>query len=176
MKSTIGVYIDQQSALDAIEALKKAGFPATQISLLGHAPEQAPAEGDIVSDGTSDPDLYERQMKIATRGVGIGAVVGPILGILAGIGLLSIPGLGTLVGAGAIAGGLAGLDAGLIGGGVISALAIAAGGKENEGKYQGHLEEGRYLIIAQGTPDEVKHAHDVLTEHDNHMALDVHHV
>ena len=171
MKSTIGVYADQQSALAAIETLKAAGFPATQISLLGHAPEYH--DGDIVSDGAAQPDVFERPMKIATRGVGIGAVVGPILGILAGIGLLSIPGLGTIVGAGAIAGGLAGLDAGLIGGGVISALAIAAGGKGS--KYQTHLEEGRYLIIAQGTPDEVKHAHDVLDEHNNNVELDLHH-
>ena len=39
MKSTIGVYDNHELAVAAIQELKNAGFPANQISLLGHARE-----------------------------------------------------------------------------------------------------------------------------------------
>ena len=167
MKSTIGVYDNQEKALAAITELKAAGFPANKISLLGHAKEEE-------SGASEDDTAYDKPMKIAATGIGIGAVVGPIVGALAGIGLLAIPGLGLLVGAGALAGAVAGLDVGIIGGGIVSALAIAGTSGQHDDKYHGHLKEGRYLVVAQGTPEEVKHASEVLHSHDAHIDLDVH--
>lgn len=169
MKSTVGVYETQEKALAAIQQLKAAGFPANQLSLLGHARE----EGSTASGEEADPDDFSKQMKIGAVSVGVGAIVGPVLGALAGIGLLAIPGLGVLVGAGALAGAVAGLDVGLVGGGIIGALAIA-NSKDKHDDYHEHLKEGRYLVVAQGSEEEVAHAREVLQGHDNHLGLDSH--
>jgi len=145
MTSTIGVYHNQQDALAAVQELKTAGFPANQLSVLGHA--KGETEEDRLEALDADHEM-DQPLKIAATGVGIGAVIGPVLGALTGLGILAIPGVGFLVGAGALAGAVAGLDAGLIGGGLISALAIARSNKVHEDKYKEHLEAGRYLVVA----------------------------
>jgi hypothetical protein len=177
MKATIGVYDDQAKALDAIKALKAAGYPEGQISMITHSKDAHhpvdPGESEE-AEGVDSDNVYQKPMRIAATGVGIGAVVGPVLGALAGVGMLAIPGLGVLVGAGALAGAIAGLDVGIIGGGIISALAIARVNQHHEELYQEHLQEGRYLVVAQGNESEIEHARDVLHSHDEHVHLDTH--
>jgi hypothetical protein len=177
MKATIGVYDNHDKALAAVQELKAAGFPESQISVLGHAkgehhPED-PGENEE-GEGLDSDDAYKKPMQVAATGVGISVVLGPVLGALAGVGLLAIPGLGILVGAGALAGAIAGLDVGLIGGGIITALAIARVNKHHEDLYQEHLQEGRFLVVAQGSDTEIAHAHDILHSHDEHIHLDKH--
>lgn len=176
MKATIGVYEDQAKALTAIQELKSAGFPEKQISVLHRSKAGEPADPGENEEGLGidSDDAYQNPMRIAATGVGIGAVVGPVLGALAGVGILAIPGLGILVGAGALAGAIAGLDVGIIGGGIISALAIARVNKHHEDLYHDHLEAGRYIVVAQGGEDEIAHAREVLHSHDEHLHLDTH--
>lgn len=176
MRATIGVYEDQSKALAAINELKTAGFPEKQISVLHRSSAEHPADPGESENGPGiDSDnAYQNPMKIAATGVGIGAVVGPVLGALAGVGVLAIPGLGVLVGAGALAGAIAGLDVGIIGGGIISALAIARMNKHHEDLYHEHLEAGRFIVVAHGSEEEIEHARNVLHSHDEHMHLDKH--
>jgi hypothetical protein len=178
MKATIGVYDDQAKAIAAIQELKAAGFPETRISILAREDEKThhaadPGESEEGAGLDSDA-VYEKPMKIAATGIGVGAVVGPVLGALAGIGALAIPGLGVLVGAGALAGAIAGLDVGLIGGGILSALAIAQVNKHHEDLYHEHLQAGRFLLVAQGNEDEIDHAREVLSGHEGHVHLEKH--
>ena len=111
MQSTIGVYNTHEQAIEAITELKKAGFKESQLSIIGQA--------DVV-----DNHLHVKS-KEGEKVAGVaGAVVGSVLGVLSGVGLVAIPGLGIIFGAGAIAGALAGLDIGLIGGGLVSVLTM----------------------------------------------------
>lgn len=177
MKATIGVYENQVKALAAIQELKSSGYPESQISIITHSKTEHHPEDPGESEdgqGVDSDEVYSEPMRIAATGVGIGAVVGPVLGALAGVGMLAIPGLGILVGAGALAGAIAGLDVGIIGGGIISALAIARINKHHEDLYQEHLQEGRYLVVAHGTELEIERAREVLESHDEHIQLDVH--
>lgn len=171
MKATIGVYRDQTTALEAVRLLKAAGYPPNRISILSHAKEEGESEE---GEGIDSDNAFSRPVKVAATSLGIGAVVGPILGALTGIGVLAIPGLGILVGAGAIAGAVTGLEAGLIGGGIISALAIARMNKHHEDIYHEHLQQGRYLVIAHGDHDQLEHARQVLHDYNEHVQLDVH--
>lgn len=177
MKATIAVYETQAQAIAAIKELKAAGYPENQISILTHSKSDHhtsdPGESEE-GEGVDSDNVYEEPMRIAATGVGIGAVVGPVLGALAGVGMLAIPGLGVLVGAGALAGAIAGLDVGIIGGGIISALAIARVNKHHEDLYQEHLQEGRYLVVAQGSEEEIEEAREILDSHDGHLHLDTH--
>lgn len=177
MKATIGVYQDYHAAISAVKDLKAAGFSAKNVSIIGHAREDEESVAAAADDedlSLKTPDVYDKPVKVAAKTMGISVIVGPILGALAGIGLLAIPGLGMIVGAGALAGAVAGLDAGLIGGGLLSAIQIAGISNEHEKAYQEHLQAGRYLVIAQGSDEEVKKAHDLLQTNGQHMLLETH--
>jgi hypothetical protein len=99
----------------------------------------------------------------ATAGVTAGGVIGGTLGVLAGVGLLAIPGLGPFIAAGPIMAGLAGLGVGGAVGGVTGAL-IGSGIPEFEAKrYEGRLQHGGILLSVHcDTSEEIKRAKEVL--------------
>src|SRR5579863_1721926 len=106
MQSTVGVYGTHEQALDAVLELKKSGFTESHISVIG----QAEVVDNHLHVKSKDGEKF--------AGVTAGAVLGTTIGLLSGIGLIAIPGLGIIFGAGAIAGALAGFDVGIIGGGL----------------------------------------------------------
>src|SRR5438045_2166861 len=112
MTTTVGVYETHEQAMDAIKILKDNGIPTTQLSIIGKAEVTHEHE-----------NLGELETK-AGKGVGAGILVGSTIGVLTGVGVFAIPGLGFLFGAGALVGAIAGLDFGLIGGGIFGALSI----------------------------------------------------
>jgi hypothetical protein len=82
----------------------------------------------------------------ALAGGGTGLVVGGVLGWLAGIGTLAIPGIGPLLAAGPIVAALAGAGAGSAIGGIAGAL-IGLGLPELEAKrYEEAIKQGRILV------------------------------
>ena len=94
-----------------------------------------------------------------------GGAIGGTLGLLAGIGMLAIPGLGPFIAAGPILGGLAGLGAGGAVGGLIGAL-VGMGIPEYEAKrYEGHVKAGGVLLSVHcGSADEITRAKDLLRQ------------
>ena len=92
-------------------------------------------------------------------------LIGGTLGLLAGVGLLAIPGLGPFIAAGPIMAGLAGLGVGGTVGGVTGAL-IGMGIPEFEAKrYEGGLQKGGILLSVHcDTADEIKRAKEVLKQ------------
>src|SRR5207247_2408681 len=100
--------------------------------------------------GTKD-FAHEKHTKApegATAGAGAGAIVGGTLGLLAGIGALTIPGIGPFIAAGPILSALGGVGAGGVVGGLIGAL-VGMGIPEYEAKrYEGLVRQGRVLLSA----------------------------
>src|SRR6201984_747820 len=92
-KSVVGIYTTRNGAETGIDSLRETGFPATDISLL--LPENLGSKELATLKTTKAPEG-------ATAGAGSGAVIGGALGWLAGIGALTIPGVGPLVAAGPI--------------------------------------------------------------------------
>ncbi len=163
MKTIISIYDNHSKALDALKILREAGLPSKNMSLIGSA-----YEDKEMTDNATD-------MSLAAKGVGIGALAGSSLGLLTGLGLLAVPGFGFLFGMGALAGAIAGLDMGIIGGGVISALAIGGLKKDElEKKYQTDLDAGKILLIFQGNASDADKAAEVLAAHGIHTELGVH--
>lgn len=120
-----------------VEGLKAAGFPSTEISVL--LPD---------TSGTRD-FAHEQHTKMpegATTGAFTGMGAGAILGWLAGIGTLAIPGVGPFIAAGPIMGALSGAAVGGATGGIIGAL-VGMGIPEYEAKqYDGKIRSGNTLI------------------------------
>jgi hypothetical protein len=152
----VSLYDTHDGAVEAVKLLKNAGFNEKHISLLGRTD---------VGD-----DVQIKDANVAARGVGIGALVG----VLAGVGLASIPGLGILYGLGAVAGAVAGFDFGVIGGVIASALAIKSMNKEVADRYEAELKEGKTLLAFSGNENEVGQAKTVLESHGIHTEMTLH--
>lgn len=153
--SVLGIYSTRASVENAADVLVAAGFPTADISVL--LPESLGGVKDIGTEkATKAPEG-------AAAGVTTGGVIGGTLGLLAGVGLLAIPGLGPFIAAGPIMAGLAGLGVGGAVGGVTGAL-IGAGIPEYEAKrYEGRLQKGGILLSVHcDTSDEIKRAKEIL--------------
>jgi len=144
---------DRAKAETIVEGLRTAGFSSSEISVL--MPDKS---------GTRD-FAHEQNTKLpegaATGGVaGMGA--GAILGWLAGIGTLAIPGVGPFIAAGPIMAALGGAAVGGAAGGVIGAL-VGMGIPEYEAKlYDGKIRDGNVLIsVHTDSSDEVKAAKEI---------------
>jgi hypothetical protein len=146
-----GIYSTRGAVENATEALVEAGFPASDISVL--LPESLGGPKDMGTEKAS------KAPEGAAAGVTAGGVIGGALGLLAGVGLLAIPGLGPFIAAGPIMAGLAGLGVGGAVGGVTGAL-IGMGIPEFEAKrYEGRLQKGGILLSVHcATSDEIKRA------------------
>jgi Protein of unknown function (DUF3341) len=135
--AAFGIYHNEESLRTGINNLENAGFRTTDISVL--VPENV---------GTKD-FAHEKASKApegAATGGGSGAVIGGVLGWLAGVGSLAIPGVGPFIAAGPILAALAGMGVGSVTGGLVGAL-VGAGIPEYEAKrYEGMIREGGFLV------------------------------
>jgi hypothetical protein len=139
-----------------IERLQGAGFSANDISVL-MADKQ----------GTRDFALehHTKAPEGAATGAGTGVAVGGIIGWLAGIGTLAIPGLGPLVAAGPIMAALSGAAVGGTAGGIVGAL-VGMGIPEFEAKrYEGKVKTGSALISVHSENSEETQRAKEIFEH-----------
>jgi hypothetical protein len=119
-------------------------------------PETASSKNFAVEKNTKAPEG-------AATGGGSGAVIGGALGWLAGIGMLAIPGIGPFIAAGPIVTLLAGVGVGGAVGSIIGAL-VGMGIPEYEAKrYEGRIKGGGILLSVHcDTPSWIKRAEDLL--------------
>jgi len=153
--AVFGIYTTRTAVENAADSLVASGFPTADISVL--LPESLSGTKNIGTEkATKAPEG-------AAAGVTTGGVIGGTLGLLAGVGMLAIPGLGPFIAAGPIMAGLAGLGVGGAVGGLTGAL-IGAGIPEFEAKrYEGRLQKGGILLSVHcDTSEEIKRAKDIL--------------
>jgi Protein of unknown function (DUF3341) len=152
--AVFGIYPTYTSAENGVDALKAAGFRNTDISVL--FPENAGSKDFAHEKGTKAPEG-------AVAGGGTGAIVGGVLGWIAGIGALAIPGAGPFIAAGPIMAALAGVGVGGAIGGIAGAL-IGMGIPEYEAKrYEGRVREGGILLSVHSDSSEwTKRAKEIL--------------
>lgn len=133
-----------------VSRLKRENFADNDISVL--FPDKSTTRDFAHEKNTKAPEG-------AVTGAGAGGIIGGTLGLLAGIGLLAIPGLGPFIAAGPIMASLGGIAAGAAVGGITGAL-IGMGIPEIEAKrYEGKVKDGNILIAVHADDsDRVKHA------------------
>jgi hypothetical protein len=133
----IGIYPTHANLENGVQALKDAGFRHTDISVL--YPEDRDDQGSAHVKDEAAPEG-------AATGAGAGALVGGVLGWLAGIGSLTIPGMGPFIVAGPIIAALAGAGAAGIVGGVAGGLAGLGVPEPKAQGYQERLKDGEMLL------------------------------
>jgi len=162
LSTIVGVYDTHHAAIEALNALKASGLPLENISFVSKA--------DIV-EGKICATPKEGYVNAPIE---IGVILGPILGILAGTGMVLIPGLGFIYGAGAIAGAIAGFDIGLIGGAIPTLLMTLGINQDKTSSYQEFLENGKYIITIFGDQELAEKAKLVLHTVGLHIDLQHH--
>lgn len=143
-----------------VSRLKREAFADNDISVL--FPDKSTTRDFAHEKNTKAPEG-------AVVGAGAGGVIGGTLGLLAGIGLLAIPGLGPFIAAGPIMASLSGIAAGAAVGGITGGL-IGMGIPEIEAKrYEGKIKDGNILIAVHAVDSErAKQAREIFErEHAN---------
>ena len=140
MQTVAALFRDRLMAERAIDDMRRMGFDPQRVSVVaqdrGQAREIANATGAETSAG-------------AATGAGVGAIFGGAIGWLAGLGALTIPGIGPLVAAGPLAAALGGAGIGAVTGGVVGAL-TGWGFSESEARtYENRIREGDILLTVE---------------------------
>jgi hypothetical protein len=154
--TAFGIFTHRADVEVAVDRLTMAGFSNQDLSaLLSDKCELRELE---TANNTMAPE-------VAAAGAGVGGVVGGTLGLLAGIGVLAVPGLGPVIVAGPILATLAGLGVGGAVGGLVGAL-VGMGIPEFEAKqYDCQVKDGGVLLAVRcDSSEEVSKARDVLKQ------------
>jgi hypothetical protein len=152
--AVFGIYHTGKQAERSVDDLIEAGFSSDAISVL------------LADNQGSKAFAHEKNTKApegTTAGVTTGGAIGGTLGLLAGIGVLAIPGVGPFIAAGPLLSALAGLGAGGAVGGLIGAL-VGMGIPEYEAKrFEGRIKDGGVLLSVHcDTSDEIARAKELL--------------
>lgn len=165
-KTITRLYDSHTDAMAVVTDLEQAGVHHDKISLVsnntdnwhaGHKHDvNTPASGGPLGDRNGDGvnDVAEGAGKGATTG----GLVGGGAGLLAGLGMLAIPGLGPVVAAGWLAatavGAVAGAVAGGATGGLLGALKEAGHSEEEANVYAEGVRRGGTLVSVKAHADE----------------------
>jgi hypothetical protein len=154
--AVFGIYRSRNHAENAVDRIAKAGFSQNDISVL--LPDVQSTKEFAHEKATKAPEG-------TAAGVTTGGAIGGTLGLLAGIGVLAIPGLGPFIAAGPIMASLAGLGVGGAVGGLVGAL-VGMGIPEYEAKrYEGRVKDGGVLLSVHcDTSEEITRAKALLKE------------
>jgi uncharacterized membrane protein len=153
--SVVAVYDSHNQAEDAVRELQKSGVDMKQLSIVGkdyHTDEHV-----VGYYNTGDRMMYWGKL---------GAFWGGFWGLLLGSGFFWVPGIGQLL----VAGPLVMLIVGALEGAVVTGGLTALGAglysigipKNSVLKYETEVKNGRLLLVAHGTADEVQRARDLL--------------
>lgn len=155
-RSVFGIVHDRSQAETIVDHLKSAGFSNSDISVL--FPDKTGSRDFAHEQNTKAPEG-------AMAGGASGMALGGVLGWLAGIGTLAIPGLGPFIAAGPIMAALSGAAIGGAVGGLAGAL-IGMGLPEYEAKrYESKVKSGNILIsVHSENSDETTRAKEVFEQ------------
>jgi hypothetical protein len=148
------LFDDYADARTAVTELERLGVPHDDLSIVANNAHGHHDVGDVNDHGD------------VTRGASTGAVLGGVGGLLAGLGLLAIPGLGPIVAAGWLASTAAGAAIGGAGGAATGSLVGAlknAGHTDDEANvYSEGVRRGGTLVSARVPDNLVGQAEAVL--------------
>jgi hypothetical protein len=156
------LYDDYSAAGQAVRDLEAAGLPSSDISIVASNADNW-YRSDRKKRVDKDHDGTDDRVEGAEAGAGIGAVLGGAAGVLAGLGLIAIPGIGPVVAAGWLIAAGAGAVAGGAAGGIIGALTQAGVSKEEAHVYAEGVRRGGTLVSAR-VPDRERTRYEAILD------------
>lgn len=163
-KTITRLFDDYNDATVAVRDLEAAGISHDDISIVANN-----ADGRHHADGHAGLDDNVNAEGDVSRGTSTGAMLGGAGGLLAGLGLLAIPGLGPIVAAGWLAATAAGAGIGAAGGaatgGLVGALKNAGHSDEDADVYSEGVRRGGTLVSAKVPDGETDRVEAILHRH-----------
>lgn len=161
-RRAVGIFANRREAESALTELRASGYPMDRVSVIAK---------DVDSKDIAGAEMRDRAGNQADEGAKAGAVTGTALGglggLLVGLGTLAIPGVGPVILGGAAATALAttitGAGIGAAAGGLGGALVGLGIPQEQATVYNERVSRGGYLVIVDGTEDEIRRAATVLS-------------
>ncbi|UYY78714.1 general stress protein [Sphingomonas sp. R1] len=154
------LFDDYSDAKAAVHDLEQLGVPHDDLSIIANNAHGEHGDHDV-SDVNAHGDV--------SRGASTGAALGGVGGLLAGLGLLAIPGLGPIVAAGWLASTAAGAAIGGIGGAatgsLVGALKNAGESEDDANVYSEGVRRGGTLVSARVAESLAPEAEAVLNRH-----------
>jgi hypothetical protein len=158
----IGVISEYQDVEQILNTFKDANFSMDKVSVIvrdeNASGELATSEQDFIRDKT-----IEGVTKTGLTAGGIGSLAG----LLVGLGLLVIPGVGPIAimgGKVAVAGLLTGGFYGAAAGGILGAVLGNGVSREQAKIYSEHLAQGNYILIVEGSSEELHQVESTLNK------------
>jgi hypothetical protein len=152
------LYENYAAAKPAVDALERAGISSSDISVIANN-----ADGSYVDKNHTNAGAD------AGAGAGIGAVVGGAGGLLAGLGMMAIPGVGPVVAAGwlvaAAVGAAGGAAVGAAAGGIIGSMTNAGVDEREAHVYAEGVRRGGTLVAARVDGNDVLKAREILSHY-----------
>lgn len=155
MTTVTGLFDNYYDAKFAVEQLEDAGIPSDDITIISRTRDgrRVEAQDDNTAEG-------------AAAGAGVGAVAGGTGGLLAGLGIVAIPGVGPVVAAGWLIATLVGAAGGAVvggaAGGIVGALTRSGISEDDANVYAEGVRRGGSLVIARVAGDRVAVANEIL--------------
>ena len=166
------LYETYDDASQTVTALKAAGVPATDASIISnnsdnwYSPSPAssresaiPAVAGRADRDTKARDRYDDRIEAAGVGAAIGATAGTAAGLLT---LLAIPGVGPVVGLGWLLPILGGAAIGGVTGGLVGALTRVGVSEEDAQAYAEGVRRGGTLVTARVPPGDAGRIENVM--------------
>jgi len=151
-----GIFEGENQAEGAVAALMNGGFRNSDLSVLFSSPD---TKGNLILENdTKSPEG-------PTTGTGTGAVIGGTLGWLAGIGAIAIPGVGPFIAAGPLLALLAGVGVGGALGSLTGALKFLGIPEYEAKRYESRVSQGGVLLsVHTNSPKWTKRAKEILEQ------------
>lgn len=147
METITRLYDGYAEAEHAVVALKTAGIPDGDISIVANNADSRDATSSATVD--RDHDGRDDRSEGASTGLGIGATLGGAAGLLTGLGIMAIPGVGPVVAAGWLAATALGAVVGGTAGGIVGALTQSGVSEEDAHVYAEGVRRGGTLLTVR---------------------------
>lgn len=156
-QTVTGLFDTYEAASAAVHQLESKGVPHSEISIVSN---------NAGNRWSSDDDRVVDQTTANATGTGAtaGTVIGGGAGLLAGLGLLAIPGVGPIVAAGWLVATATGAGIGAAAGGLLGALTGAGVSHEDAHVYAEGVRRGGSLVSARVSDDMASSARTILQQ------------
>jgi uncharacterized membrane protein len=144
-RSVVGVFDEPEQAQTALEQLQAEGLGPDEVSIMMRDTNAEREE--------AEENRYSPVAGSAATGAALGGLLGGLAGWALAIGAVGIPGVGLVIGAGALATTIAGIALGAAAGGLAGALLGLGVPEEDARQYEGHLRAGRVLLTLHPAAD-----------------------
>ena len=174
-RRTVATFTSRQQAEQALEQLYDAGFLTNRVSLVSKDSqlleqlEEAIRNKQLAEDIRNNLYRYQGQTGHTPCAMITGSMLGAILGSLASIGVLTMPGVAPTLAVGsvmsALASTIAGAGIGMAGGGIISACNNCMAKNIKISRSQSDRRFGEeFLVMVDGTEEELHRAESILNK------------